>query len=131
MCQKMFLKLQFLRMQVLMKTLAVYLTVFSGMALVPEKIEVNVSELISKKVKGGRKFFFEQAETDMLLSMLLSLMAEHSSVKDRLVKLESFLSDKGLLEDEELASFSPNNEISNAMDIERMKMIKDVSQASF
>ena len=58
-------------------------------------------------VKGGRKFFFEQAETDMLLSMLLSLMAEHSSVKDRLVKLESFLSDKGLLDDEELASFTP------------------------
>ena len=90
-----------------------------------------MSELISKKVKGGRRFFFEQAETDMLLSMLLSLMAEHSSVKDRLVKLESFLSDKGLLEDEELASFTPSNEISNAMDIERMKMIKDVSQASF
>jgi hypothetical protein len=116
-------------MQVLMKTLVVFLTVFSGMALVPEKIEVNMSELISKKVKGGRRFFFEQAETDMLLSMLLSLMAEHSSVKDRLVKLESFLSDKGLLEDEELASFTPSNEISNAMDIERMKMIKNILEA--
>ena len=99
------------------------------MALVPEKIEVNVSELISKKVKGGRKFFFEQAETDMLLSMLLSLMAEHSSVKDRLVKLESFLSDKGLLDDDELASFTPNNQTSNAMDIERMKMIKNILEA--
>ena len=99
------------------------------MALVPEKIEVNVSELISKKVKGGRKYFFEQAEIDMLLSMLLSLMAEHSSVKDRLVKLESFLSDKGLLDDDELASFTPNNETSNAMDIERMKMIKNILEA--
>ena len=99
------------------------------MALVPEKIEVNVSELISKKVKGGRKFLFEHAETDLLLSMLLSLMAEHSSVKDRLVKLESFLSDKGLLDDEELASFTPNNETSTAMDIERMKMIKNILEA--
>ncbi len=65
----------------------------------------------------------------MLLSMLLSLMAEHSSVKDRLVKLESFLSDKGLLDDEELASFTPNNETSTAMDIERMKMIKNILEA--
>ena len=99
------------------------------MDLVPEKIEVNVSELVSKKVKGGRKFFFEQAETDILLSMLLSLMAEHSSVKDRLVKLESFLKDKGFLDDKELASFTPNNEKSTAMDIERMKMIKNILEA--
>ncbi|MEC7184621.1 MAG: hypothetical protein VXW07_02260 [Pseudomonadota bacterium] len=65
----------------------------------------------------------------MLLSMLISHRAVQSSVKDRLVKLESFLSDKGLLDDEELASFTPNNETSTAMDIERMKMIKNILEA--
>ncbi|MAA77488.1 MAG: hypothetical protein CML73_05600 [Rhodobiaceae bacterium] len=99
------------------------------MALAPKKNEINVSETISKKVKGGRKFFFDQAETDMLLSMLLSLMAEHSSVKDRLITLEAFLSDKGLLDTDELTSYTPNEDTSGAMDIERVNMIKNILEA--
>lgn len=72
------------------------------------------AERLSRRVKGGRKHFFQDPATDALLASLLRLMAEHWVVRERLMSLESLMLGKGLLSREEIDGFEPDAEQAGA-----------------
>ena len=67
-----------------------------------------MSNTVSRVVKGGRTAFFENAESDRLLAMLMQLVTEHWAVRERTLVLERLLVDKGVLEEGELAAYRPD-----------------------
>lgn len=71
-------------------------------------------ERLSRRIKGGRKYFFQDPATDALLASLLKLMAEHWVVRERLMSLEALIMEKGLLTREEVEDFEPNPEQAGA-----------------
>jgi len=67
-------------------------------------------ERLSRRIKGGRKYFFEDPATDAVLAGLLKLMAEHWVVRERLMSLETLVLRKGLASREEIEGFEPDAE---------------------
>ncbi len=65
-------------------------------------------ERLSRRVRGGRKYFFQDPATDALLASLLNLMAEHWVVRERLMSLETLVLRKGLVSREEIDHFEPD-----------------------
>lgn len=67
-------------------------------------------ERLSRRIKGGRRYFFQDPATDALLASLLKLMAEHWVVRERLMSLEALVLQKGLVSREEIDDFEPDAE---------------------
>ncbi|MCY3605070.1 MAG: hypothetical protein OXH45_04855 [Gammaproteobacteria bacterium] len=83
-------------------------------------------ERLSRRIKGGRKYFFQDAATDALLASLLKLMAEHWVVRERLMSLETLILGKGLLTREEIEEFEPDAEQAGAWATANAEMIRKV-----
>ena len=83
-------------------------------------------ERLSRRIKGGRKYFFQDPATDALLASLLKLMAEHWVVRERLTSLETLIQDKGLLTREEIEAFEPDAEQAGAWAAANAEMIRKV-----
>ena len=83
-------------------------------------------ERLSRRIKGGRKHFFQDPATDALLASLLKLMAEHWVVRERLMSLESLITTKGLLSQEEIEGFEPDAEQANAWAAANFEIIRKV-----
>ena len=83
-------------------------------------------ERLSRRIKGGRKYFFQDPATDALLASLLKLMAEHWVVRERLTSLESLITDKGLLRREEIEEFEPDAEQAGAWAAANAEIIRKV-----
>ena len=71
-------------------------------------MDASAGERLSRRIKGGRKYFFQDPATDALLASLLKLMAEHWVVRERLMSLESVVLRKGILSREEIDDFEPD-----------------------
>jgi len=83
-------------------------------------------ERLSRRIKGGRKYFFQDPATDALLASLLKLMAEHWVVRERLMSLETLILGKGLLTREEIEEFEPDAEQAGAWAEANAEMIRKV-----
>ncbi|MXZ27850.1 MAG: hypothetical protein F4222_01275 [Gammaproteobacteria bacterium] len=83
-------------------------------------------ERLSRRIKGGRKYFFQDPATDALLASLLKLMAEHWVVRERLMSLETLIRGKGLLTREEIEEFEPDAEQAGAWATANAEMIRKV-----
>ena len=84
------------------------------------------AERLSRRIKGGRKYFFQDPATDALLASLLKLMAEHWVVRERLMSLEALIEGKGLLTREEIEQFEPDAEQVGAWAAANAEMIRKV-----
>ena len=84
------------------------------------------AERLSRRIKGGRKYFFQDPATDALLASLLKLMAEHWVVRERLMSLEALIESKGLLTREEIEQFEPDAEQAGAWAAANAEMIRKV-----
>ncbi len=83
-------------------------------------------ERLSRRIKGGRKYFFQDPATDALLASLLKLMAEHWVVRERLMSLETLILSNGLLSQEEIDDFEPDTEQAGAWAAASAEMIRKV-----
>lgn len=86
----------------------------------------SAGEHLSRRVKGGRKYFFQDPATDALLASLLKLMSEHWVVRERLMSLETLILGKGLLTREEIEEFEPDMEQAGAWAAANAEMIRKV-----
>ena len=83
-------------------------------------------ERLSRRIKGGRKYFFQDPATDALLASLLKLMAEHWVVRERLMSLETLVLRKGLVSREEIDDFEPDAEQAAAWAAANAELIRKV-----
>ncbi len=81
---------------------------------------------IDRSIKGGRAFFFDDSATDKLLSMLLQLTSEHWVLKERVLSLEALIADKGVVSAQEIESFEPSAEQTQAWEKLRQELIRSV-----
>jgi hypothetical protein len=88
-----------------------------------------MSNTVSRVVKGGRTAFFENAESDRLLAMLMQLVTEHWAVRERTLVLERLLVDKGVLEEGELDAYRPDADRDAAWDAMSFELMQAVIEA--
>jgi hypothetical protein len=88
-----------------------------------------VSAKVSRAVQGGRNAFFENAESDRLLAMLMQLVTEHWAVRERMLVLERLLVDKGVLEENELDAYRPDPDRDAHWDAMSFELIQAVVEA--
>ncbi len=88
-----------------------------------------MSAKVSRTVQGGRNAFFENAESDRLLAMLMQLVTEHWAVRERMLVLERLLVDKGVLEEDELDAFRPDPDRDARWDAMSFELIQAVVEA--
>lgn len=88
-----------------------------------------MGEAITRKVKGGRAAFFENAETDRLLAMLMRLVTEHWALKERVLVLESLLAENGILAEDALESFRPDADLDARWDQESYALMQAIVEA--
>lgn len=81
---------------------------------------------IGRAVRGGRQAFFEHADSDRLLAMLMSLASEHWVLRERVHLLERLLTDKGVLTADELDALQPDAEMDQALDAESFAFIQSI-----
>ena len=89
-----------------------------------------MSDNVTRKVEGGRRAFFENAETDRLLAMLLRLLTDHWALKERVMSLETLLVEHGVLSEEQLESFEPSADLGANWDQESYALIQAVIEAA-
>ena len=66
---------------------------------------------LKRKAKGQRPIYFDDPDTDKLVSMLMGLAGEVSVMRDRVDTIERLLGEKGLLSQAEIDCFEPTEEI--------------------
>ena len=84
---------------------------------------------LSRRVKGGRKAFFDDPEVDRLLARLARLMAEHWAVKERLLTIEALLIERNVLSKEDIDSFEPDEAMEAEWNAQRDQLIRSVLEA--
>ena len=89
-----------------------------------------MSEAVTRSIKGGRTAFFENPETDRLLAMLMRLVTEHWALKERVMALEKLLAQHGVLNESEIADFSPDAATDAQWDQESYALIKAVIESA-
>ncbi len=88
-----------------------------------------MSREVSRQVAGGRKAFFENAESDRLLAMLMQLVTEHWALRERALVLEKLLVDKGILTEGELDAFRADADTDAAWDAMSFELIRGVVES--
>lgn len=84
---------------------------------------------LSRKVRGGRKSFYSDPELDRLLARLARLMAEHWSVKERLLTIEALLKEQGLITEEQIDAFEPDEALEAKWNAQRDQLIRSVLES--
>lgn len=95
-----------------------------------DRKERGPRETVTRKVRGGRNAFFENPETDRVLAMLLRLLTEHWTLKERVLTLETLLTESGVISAEALESFKPGPELDARWDAESFALVQAVIEAS-
>lgn len=88
-----------------------------------------MTEQATRKVKGGRAAFFENAESDRLLAMMMRLVTDHWALKERVLMLEEVLVTHGVLTREQLESFQPDDDTNAAWDVESFELVQAIVEA--
>ena len=87
---------------------------------------MSAPEGMTRAVRGGRDAFFEHADSDRLLAMLMRLMSEHWVMRERMHLLERLLIDKGVMSAEELDALANEAVSDPALDAESFAFIDAV-----
>lgn len=66
---------------------------------------------MSKKAKGKRPIYLQNAENDKLLAIVMALVGEVSVLHDRLDTIERLLQAKNLISLEEMENYEPSQEV--------------------
>ncbi|HYC05619.1 MAG TPA: hypothetical protein VED40_20165 [Azospirillaceae bacterium] len=66
------------------------------------------------KAKGRRPYFFQDPAADRLMAITMALAGELSVTRERLDTLERVLAGKGILAQEEIEAFRPDDDAKNA-----------------
>ena len=66
---------------------------------------------LKRKAKGQRPAFFDDPDTDKLVSMLMGLVGEVSVMRDRMDTIERLLGEKGLLTQSDIDNFEPSEDV--------------------
>ena len=66
---------------------------------------------LKRKAKGQRPAFFDDPDTDKLVSMLMGLVGEVSVMRDRMDTIERLLGEKGLLTQSDIDNFEPPEDV--------------------
>ena len=69
------------------------------------------SAQLKRKAKGQRPGFFDDPDTDKLVSMLMGLAGEVSVMRDRMDTIERLLGEKGLLSQSDIDNFEPPEDV--------------------
>ena len=69
---------------------------------------------LPRVTKGKRSQFFDNPETDAMMTMVLELMAEFSSMRERADTLERLLEEKIGLSREEIEAYLPDADVEAA-----------------
>lgn len=73
-------------------------------------MNLDYLQLAGTKAKGKRPQFFELAESERLMSILMTVAGELAVTRERLDTVERLLESKGLLNQQEIESFEPSRE---------------------
>ena len=84
---------------------------------------------VSRRVKGGRQAFFESADSDRLLAMMMQLVTEHWATRERVLALEKLLVEKGVLSEAELDQYRPDPETDAAWDAMSFEVMQAIVEA--
>jgi polyhydroxyalkanoate synthesis regulator phasin len=71
---------------------------------------VNDILMAGDKSKGGRPYFFNSAETERVLNIAMAIATEVAVVRERLDTIERLLDAKGLLSQQEIEAFVPDEQ---------------------
>ncbi len=85
---------------------------------------------LTRQVKGGRKAFFDNADSDRLLAMLTRFMTEHWVLRERVELLEKLLLQKAVVSPEELEALRSQADIDQALDADSYAFIQSVVGAA-
>ena len=66
---------------------------------------------LKRKAKGQRPTFFDDPDTDKLISMLMGLAGEVSVMRDRMDTVERLLGEKRLLSQSDIDNFEPSEDV--------------------
>ncbi|MEL7188494.1 MAG: hypothetical protein AAGK17_02990 [Pseudomonadota bacterium] len=75
-----------------------------------EQDEIDWISLAGRKAKGKRPQYFDAPENERMLSILMSLVAEVSVVRERLDTVERLLDERGTISREDIESFEPDRD---------------------
>jgi len=82
--------------------------------------------VLPKKAKGARPYFFEDANQDKILAMLMGLVGEVSVFADRVDSLERLLEEKGVLTREQISNYVPDAKVNAERDARRDVLLAQV-----
>jgi hypothetical protein len=88
-----------------------------------------MTDSVERTIKGGRAAFFENSETDRLLSMLMRLATEHWALKERMLTLEKLLDAQGIVHADALEAYRPDAETDALWDQESFTFVQAVIEA--
>ena len=81
---------------------------------------------MSKTAKGKRPVYFDNAEIDKLLAIVMALTGEVSILQERLDTIERLLEAKGVLEISDIEVYEPDEEVTKEREQRRADYIARV-----
>ncbi|MEM7467901.1 MAG: hypothetical protein AAF387_13590 [Pseudomonadota bacterium] len=83
---------------------------------------------LPRKAKGERPFFFESADVDKLLAMLMGLAGEVSVMRDRMDTMEQLAAERGLFTPEDIEAYVPSPEVMQQRAARRQEMLGEITR---
>lgn len=77
-------------------------------------MSLDYLHLAGTKAKGKRPQFFEDADNERLLSILMAVAGELAVTRERLDTMERLLEKKGLVSQQEIETFTPSSDEAEA-----------------
>ncbi|MDF5713809.1 MAG: hypothetical protein PUP93_07930 [Rhizonema sp. NSF051] len=81
---------------------------------------------MSKTAKGKRPVYFDNAEIDKLLAIIMALTGEVSILQERLDTIERLLTAKGVLKISDIEAYEPDEEVAKEREQRRADYIARV-----
>lgn len=81
---------------------------------------------MAKKAKGKRPVYFDDAQSDKLLAMVMALVGEVSVLHERLDTLERLAQAKGIVSIEEIEAYQPDEQVAQEREQWRREYIARV-----
>jgi len=70
--------------------------------------DLDIIDLAGTRAKGARPYYFNDPDSDRLLSIVMAVAMEHAVTRQRLDALERLIEAKGLLSRQELDDYVPD-----------------------
>jgi hypothetical protein len=83
----------------------------------------KVAKLTSRRAKGAQPHFFDDANIDRLLTMMMNMAAEISVLRERLDTHEQVAAAKGAYTPADIEAYEPSDEVRAAREAWRTKFL--------